>query len=556
MTTMSFDIFWRDHGASAGAKNLAKDVDKAHGATERLSKRGAALGTAFGAFIGLNVFGSFISQARESLAISRITEARIRSTGGAAHITAAQVGELATSISNKTGADDEAVQSGENMLLTFTNVRNEVGRGNDIFNQASMAAVDMAAALNGGKVTAEGTSQASILLGKALNDPIKGLTALRRVGVAFTAQQEAQIKTLVKSGDVLGAQKIILGELSKEFGGTAKAAADPMQRLSVIAGNLEEQVGTALMPVFDRFASFMADTGAPAISSFVTVLTKIPGPVYAAGAGLVALGLGIMGVSKAIGIAKDVSAATGVIMRTLGIRVGGAPVALEAEAVAAGTSATATTAAGTAAGGAAGKFVLLKGAVLGVAAVAGTLAAWNWASDALTAKTSTDKLAASLANVNDQGKNLELRRLFQSPGILGGPFQRDSADAAEALRGFDVAATKAFGQGWLERTHRVLTFGAASRQAEEQIRALDGGIANLVKSGNMAGAQEAFHTLQVRLPEIGVHERRDHQDVPGIRGGIAAGDRRDDRTPAGDIRARRARPRRRHRNANRRVGDA
>ena len=48
------------------------------------------------------------------------------------------------------------------------------------------------------------------MVGKALNDPLKGLTALSRIGVQFTAQQQEQIKAMVEVGDVAGAQKIIL----------------------------------------------------------------------------------------------------------------------------------------------------------------------------------------------------------------------------------------------------------------------------------------------------------------------------------------------------------
>ena len=44
---------------------------------------------------------------------------------------------LAKQSMQQTGIDDEAIQSGENMLLTFTRIRNEVGDGNDIFNQAT-----------------------------------------------------------------------------------------------------------------------------------------------------------------------------------------------------------------------------------------------------------------------------------------------------------------------------------------------------------------------------------------------------------------------------------
>jgi hypothetical protein len=50
---------------------------------------------------------------------------------------AKQVGNLATAISNKVGIDDEAIQSGQNLLLTFKNIRNEAGKGNDIFNQTT-----------------------------------------------------------------------------------------------------------------------------------------------------------------------------------------------------------------------------------------------------------------------------------------------------------------------------------------------------------------------------------------------------------------------------------
>src|SRR5207237_7672973 len=129
-----------------------------------------------------------------------------------------------------------------NLLMTFTGLRNEVGKGNDVFNQATQIATDMGAAL--------GTEPkaAAIQLGKALNDPIKGVSALSRVGVSFTSQQKDQIKTLVKSGDTLGAQKIILGELNKEFGGAAAASATSGEKMSVAFGNFKEQIGTALLP--------------------------------------------------------------------------------------------------------------------------------------------------------------------------------------------------------------------------------------------------------------------------------------------------------------------
>ena len=226
--------------------------DLSRGIAGPIRAAGAAIG---GALVAGQLFQfgkDAVAAARESNAIARITEQRIKSTGRAANITAKQVGNLATAISNKTGRDDEAIQSGANLLLTFTGIRNELGKGNDIFNQATGAAVDLAAAMNNGEVSSSGMKSASIQLGKALNDPVKGITALTRVGVSFDAQTKRQITTLVEQGRTVDAQKIILAELRKEFGGTAEASATAADKLSVQWGNFQETVGNLLIPVLDR----------------------------------------------------------------------------------------------------------------------------------------------------------------------------------------------------------------------------------------------------------------------------------------------------------------
>ena len=158
----------------------------------------------------------------ESQKVMAQTEAVLKSTGGQAGVTAKDVDTLAQSLSNLSGVDDETIAAGENLLLTFTNIHNEVGKGNDIFDQATEATLDMSVALG------TDMKDAAIITGKALNDPVRGLTALRRVGVQFTDKQEKLIKKLVETGDVAGAQKIILRELKKEFGGSAKAAGETL----------------------------------------------------------------------------------------------------------------------------------------------------------------------------------------------------------------------------------------------------------------------------------------------------------------------------------------
>jgi hypothetical protein len=220
-----------------------------------------------GAFAAIQV-GSFlkdsIAEGREAAKVGKQTAAVIKSTGGVAKVTAGQVSDLAESISAVVGVDDELIQSGENWLLTFKKVRNEAGKGNDIFDRATQAAVDMAAAMHEGEVTASGLHSANTMLGKALNDPLKGMTALAKAGVTFTKQQQDQIKTLVASGDTLKAQKIILGEVESQVKGFAAASADPWDKMTVAFANVKEKIGTVLLPAFNSAATFITGTLIPA----------------------------------------------------------------------------------------------------------------------------------------------------------------------------------------------------------------------------------------------------------------------------------------------------
>jgi hypothetical protein len=120
--------------------------------------------------------------------------------------------------------------------------------------------------------TAMGTDpkQAAIQLGKALNDPVKGISALSRVGVTFTDQQKKTIGALVKGGKTAEAQKIILKELSSEFGGAAAASSTMGEKAAVSFGNLKEQIGTALLPYLDKAEKLLVDKVIPAISQFFT----------------------------------------------------------------------------------------------------------------------------------------------------------------------------------------------------------------------------------------------------------------------------------------------
>lgn len=232
---------------------------------------GSAIGSAIGmlganlVMAGLDKVGDFltgsIQAARESAEIGKATTAILEATGGAAGVTADQVSGLATSLSNATGMDDELIQTGENLLLTFRNVKNAGAGADAIFDRATGAALDLSKAGFGS------VESASTMLGKALNDPIAGMTALGRAGVTFSDEQKEHIKGFVESGNLLGAQRTILDEVANQVGGVAAATADPMARAQVAMGNFQEQVGGFLLPILGDLATFAVDTLLPALQT-------------------------------------------------------------------------------------------------------------------------------------------------------------------------------------------------------------------------------------------------------------------------------------------------
>jgi hypothetical protein len=185
------------------------------------------------------------------------TNAVLKSTGSVANVTKRQIDQLGTSIMRKSGFDDEAVKSSENLLLTFTKVRNEAGKGNDVFTQATQITADLSVAFG------KDLNSSAILVGKALNDPIKGLGALSRVGIQFTAGQKDQIKAMVESGNVMGAQKMILKELETQVGGSAAAYGKTLPgQLNILKetfNNLAGDLVATFMPTIARAAQGVVD---------------------------------------------------------------------------------------------------------------------------------------------------------------------------------------------------------------------------------------------------------------------------------------------------------
>jgi hypothetical protein len=270
--------------AGAGFGKLGEQHGKAFGGAFSGAFKGivAGLGAVFAAAEVVEFLKDAVAEQREAIRVGNLTNAVLKSTGGVARVTAQQIGDLANAQSVKLGVDDELIQSGENLLLTFTRVHNEAGKGNDIFNQATAAIDDMTAAMNNGEITSEGLKASTIQVGKALNDPIKGMTALSKVGVTFTAQQKEQIENFVKSGNIMGAQKVILAELTTEFGGAGAAASDPAKKAEVAWKNFQEQIGGYVMPILARLGAFFTGVLLPVIQNRVIPFVQMAGAAFVA----------------------------------------------------------------------------------------------------------------------------------------------------------------------------------------------------------------------------------------------------------------------------------
>jgi hypothetical protein len=264
---------------------------------------------------GLNLLKSglqsAIADAQQYEKATAQLRAGIESTGNVAGLSVEGLKAHASALEELSGVDENLILQSEAVFQTFTNIRNVVGEGNDIFNQASAAALDLSVKMGGD------LQGATVQLGKALNDPIKGITALTRVGVVFTQAQKDQIKALVESGDVMGAQKVILAEMNTEFGGAAKAAGDTFAGAVTRAKDKVADFGrdliTKLQPILLTIGKAFGDFWSKYLSPVFNWLNKNKEAV-AAFAAVVLTGVAAIKVYNAIlVVSKTVQAAYAVV---------------------------------------------------------------------------------------------------------------------------------------------------------------------------------------------------------------------------------------------------
>lgn len=203
------------------------------GAMRGLGPAGLAAGAAL-AGIGLVLTRGVQEAAGAERSYNRL-QAVLRATGFAAGLTSREIRGFAEEMEQTMLATAEAVQDAASVLATFRSV------AGDTFTRAIRLAQDLSA------VFGQDLRGSATQLGKALEEPIQGISALRRVGVSFTASQRELIETLVRTGQTAEAQRVILDALEQQVGGASLAEASGLtgaaNRLSDAWGNLLKAIG-------------------------------------------------------------------------------------------------------------------------------------------------------------------------------------------------------------------------------------------------------------------------------------------------------------------------
>jgi hypothetical protein len=214
--------------------------------------------------------GTFLVSAAKGAEDARIANEKLGSVLDTMGFGAAtdRVSAYAESLEKTVAVDADVIKATQTKLATFGELTKSVGKADGAFDRATKAALDLAAA---GFGTAEGNA---VQLGKALQNPIKGIAALAKSGVTFTDSEKEKIKALTESGKLLEAQEMILKAVEGQVGGTAEASASSFDKMKFSLAGVSDTFGEMLLPVIDAVA--------PKLAAFSEWAQKNPGLIKVA----------------------------------------------------------------------------------------------------------------------------------------------------------------------------------------------------------------------------------------------------------------------------------
>jgi hypothetical protein len=239
--------------------------------------------------------------------------AALKATGGAAGFSAEELASWAGELQDATNIEDETIMESMALLSTFKSVQN------DVFKRGTQAALDLAK-------TGFGSAESqAVALGKALENPTKGITALGRSGVTFTDAEKAKIKELQKSGNLYEAQLVILNAVEGQVKGVAEAMrntpAGQYEAAKIALGDLQEELGGAVLPSLTRFKQQVVSAAGVGLV-FAKGLLAVNDALGGMPGTLAAVSSGVMAVAAALKAARLAGLTFGAAMRTALIGTG------------------------------------------------------------------------------------------------------------------------------------------------------------------------------------------------------------------------------------------
>jgi hypothetical protein len=269
--------------------SLKSSADKATSGFKGMATAAAGLATTIGAAALVRGIKGVMNAFSEFQRDTNLLENGLKNLGG----TAPQQFDILMKSADKLGKltlfNESDFTQGFGLLTSFTNISVKQ------FDRLGAAAADLA------QTSGTDVKSAFMQLGKALNDPVKGLTALNRAGVQFTDEQKAMIESMVDVGNVAGAQEMILKELERQYGGNAAAAAQGYAGALDSLGESFYDLQKALGPFIDQALTPLVNS-LTGLVNFITeravpILDSLPGPLKTVAGIVAALAVGIAAIA-------------------------------------------------------------------------------------------------------------------------------------------------------------------------------------------------------------------------------------------------------------------
>ena len=200
-----------------------------------------------GAVAAAGIFKMLQSAEESATAQARLDQVFKSMWGGSKAVAevSKQQGKLAEALQYQIGVDDEVIKLTQAKLATFTHVSSKTAVMAGIFERATLAAHNMAATGFGDAATS------AVMLGKALQDPMKMATALKRTGT-LTDNDIINVQSIYRAKGLLAAQEVMLKAIERQVGGTAAATANATEIMKIGFSEVTEAIGAAFLPSADK----------------------------------------------------------------------------------------------------------------------------------------------------------------------------------------------------------------------------------------------------------------------------------------------------------------